>query len=106
MLSSSQPPKPLSENALRQLVKKALDKGWVREAFHSETERAYRNISYDDVLFGLESSGWTLATAPDFDAQHKNWEYLIRTTDVDGDELHLKIVPNTLGGTVKVLTKY
>ena len=106
MLSSSQPPKPLSENALRQLVKKALDKGWVRESFHSETERAYRNISYDDVLFGLESSGWTLATAPDFDAQHKNWEYLIRTTDVDGDELHLKIAPNTLGGTVKVLTKY
>jgi hypothetical protein len=103
---SYQQPKQLSEGALRQLISKAVDKGWVREAFHSEHERAHRNISDEDVLYGLECSDWTLSAPPDYDAGHKNWEYLVKTRDVDGAELHLKIAPNPSDGTVQVITKY
>src|SRR5690242_5052740 len=106
MLSYRQGSRPLSEAGLRQLIDKALDKEWVREAFHSETERAYRGISDEDVLYGLERSDWVLAAEPDYDPDHKNWEYLIRTHDLEGDELHLKVVPNPSEGTVRVITKF
>ena len=106
MLSYPKQPKPLSEAALRQLVSKALEKGWVREAFHSEHERAYRNISGEDVLYGLERPDWTIVGFPDYDKNHHNWEYLIKTCDLEGDELQLKIVPNVADGTVKIVTKF
>jgi len=47
MLSSKK--KPLSPAGLRLLLEKALDKGWVRELPHSDVDRAYRNISDDDI---------------------------------------------------------
>ena len=107
-LNKTQPPPPpsLNLNALRHLVAKAVEKGWVREVFHAEHERAYRNISMEDVLYGLERSNWTLAAPPDYDATHKNWEYQIKTVDIEGVELGLKIAPNPADGTVIVITKF
>jgi hypothetical protein len=108
MLSSIRQSKPssISEAALKHLIEKALDKGWIREAFHSEHERAYRNISEQDVLYGLERKDWVLAAPPDYDNDHKNWEYLIKTVNIEGEELHLKIAPNVADGTVRVITKF
>jgi hypothetical protein len=106
MLSYQRNRKPLSESALRQLVTSAVEKEWVREAFHSEHERSHRNISYEDILYGLERSDWSLAAPPDFDDTHKNWEYEIKTVDIEGVELHLKIAPRVDDGTVLVITKY
>ena len=96
----------MAENALRQVIAKAVEKGWVREAFHAEHERAYRNISMEDILYGLEHSDWTLAAAPDYDSAHKNWEYKIKTVDIDDVELFLKIAPDPSAGTVLVITKF
>jgi hypothetical protein len=93
-------------NALRQVIAKAVEKGWVREMFHAEHDRAYRNISMEDVLYGLERPDWTLAAPPDYDEHHRNWEYKIKTIDVEGDELGLKIAPNPADGTVVVITKF
>jgi hypothetical protein len=95
MLSYQRNRKPLSESALRQLVTSAVEKEWVREAFHSEHERSHRNISYEDILYGLERSDWSLAAPPDFE-----------TVDIEGVELHLKIAPRVDDGTVLVITKY
>jgi hypothetical protein len=106
-LNRTQPPPPsLNLNNLRHLVAKAVEKGWVREVWHSERERAYRNISMEDVLYGLERPDWTLAAPPDYDARHKNWEYLIKTVDIEGVELDLKIAPNPADGTIIVITKF
>ncbi len=103
MLSSGR--KPLSAIALRQFVNKALDKGWWREDFHSEFDRAYRNISADDVEYGLERSSWILEkTEP---AKEEGlFKYTIRTADIEGDELHLVLLPRTKTGTLRVITKY
>jgi hypothetical protein len=107
MLSYSQPrTKALSESVLRQHVAKALSKGWIRESFHSATERAHRNVSFDDVLFGLEKSDWVLAAPPNYDDDHKGWEYLIKTTDIEGVELELKIAAKPVDGTVIVISKF
>jgi hypothetical protein len=106
-LIRTQPTPPfLNLNALRQLITKAVEKGWVREVFHAEHERAYRNISMEDVLYGLERSDWTLAAPPNYDAEHRNWEYQIKTVDIEGVELGLKIAPNPTDGTVIVITKF
>jgi len=106
MLSSSLQPRPLSEAALHQAVKRALDKGFVRESMHSCADRAYRNISDDDVRYGLERKDWVLVKAPDFDEAHNNWEYLIKTVDVEGDVLHLKIVVYPAENRIWIVTKY
>lgn len=96
----------MAEPVLRQLVAKAVEKGWIREAFHSEHERAHRNISMEDVLYGLERSDWVLAALPNYDDEHKNWEYKIKTVDIEGVELGLKIAPDLATGTVIVITKF
>jgi hypothetical protein len=107
-LSSSKRPNPLSESALRQAINKVLDRGFIREAFHSEVERAERNISEDDIRYGLERKDWTLAKPPNWDdsPKHKTWEYLIKTVDVDQEELHLKIAVYPNENRLKVITKY
>lgn len=103
--SPKSPPKPLSENGLRQIVAKIVERGFIRESWHSETERAERNISDEDVLFGLERKDWTLEKT-DFDDKHNNQEYLIKTVDVEGVELHLKIVVYPEENRLLVITKY
>jgi hypothetical protein len=107
-LSIDKRPQPLSEQALRAAVKRATDKGFIREAFHSEVERADRNISDEDIRYGLERKDWTLAKKPDWDdcPKHKNWEYLIKTVDVDQEILHLKIAIYPAENRIKVITKY
>ncbi len=108
MLSSNpkHTPNALSEAALRQFIRKALEKGWVREAFHSEFERAYRNISDDDVRHALSSKDWTLERQPAWSEEHKNFVYVVRSADVEGEELHLVVTPNVDTGTLKIITKY
>jgi hypothetical protein len=108
MLSSSLKTKPLSDAALRQAVNRVLNKGFIREAFHSEVERADRNISDDDIRYGLERKDWTLAKEPNWDdnPKHHNWEYLIRTVDVDQMELHLKLAIYPGENRIRIITKY
>ena len=103
MLTSNK--KPLSAIGLRQFLKKALDKGWVRELHHSDVDRAYRNISDDDIQYGLELSTWVIEqTVPAREAGL--FKYTIRTADIEGDELHLVILPFTSTGTIEIITKY
>ena len=103
MLSSKR--KPLSPAALRQFLEKALDKGWVKERYHSDVDRAYRNISDDDVAHGLELSSWVIEkTEPAREAGL--FKYTIRTADIEGDELRLVVLPLIATGRVEIITKY
>jgi hypothetical protein len=97
--------KPMSEAGLRQFIAKALDKGYVREGFHSEVERAERNISDDDIRYGLSRKDWTLVGFPQ-QSRTGGFKYLIRTVDVEQEELHLLVKPDTETGNLKILTKY
>jgi len=100
MLSSI---RPMSEAALRQFIGKALDKGWVRESFHSEVERAYRNISDEDIQYGLSRKDWIIEDEPE--QINKGFKYLIRTVDIEQEELHLLVLPTDVE-TLIVVTKY
>jgi hypothetical protein len=97
--------KPLSEPGLRQFIAKALDKGYLREGFHSEVERADRNISDDDIRYGLSQKAWTIKGPPQ-PSKTGGFMYLIRTVDVEQEELHLLVKPDTETGNLKILTKY
>lgn len=100
-------PKPLSEIALRQFIKKALSKDWIREGWHSEVERSSRNVSHDDIICGLERSDWKLVgtrESPQYGEHPHSYEIL--TKDVDDVELELVVAPNLKTGTLKVVTKY
>ncbi len=94
----------MSSASLVQFIAKALDKGWVRECPHSEFDRAYRNISDEDIQFGLERKGWTIEKVEP--SGKKRFKYTILTADIEGDELHLVILPDTGTGTIQIITKY
>lgn len=100
-------PPPLTETVLCQFVRKAVKKDWIREGFHAEVERAGRNVSFDDILCGLERLDWKLIghrRAPRF--RDSPYTYEILTKDIDDDDLTLVIAPNLKDGTLKVITKY
>ena len=99
-------PPALSESGLRELILFAISKGYYRESFHSEAEHLERNISFDDVLYGLESVAWVFAEPPDFDERHKSWEYLIITTDIEGDYLTIKIAAFPDDKRFEVITRW
>ncbi len=98
--------RPLGEKALRAFIRRALERGYFRESFHAEHEHPERNISTDDVIYGVEREGWTLAEKPNYDAAHKSWEYLIKTEDLDGNELHIKIAVFPQEGRLEVITRW
>lgn len=104
--ASSVPSQPaLDEDRLRVVLQRIIYYGEVKEAFHSAHERAERNISQDDILAMLEGQ-WTLAAAPDWDIEHKNWEYKLSGLDLEGDELVLKIAVNEEMQRILIITKY
>lgn len=106
---SSEPknrPAPLSVKALRAFVTRALEKGYYRESLHAAEGHLERNISLDDVIHGLERKDWTLAEAPNYDPEHGNWEYLIKTQDLDGNELHIKIAVQSQLNRLEVITRW
>jgi hypothetical protein len=80
-------PSPLSENALRQLIHVALEKGYYTESLHHPE----RNISEDDIIHGVERSDWMLVGNPDWIENGGNYRYQICTVDIEGDELTIII---------------
>jgi hypothetical protein len=106
MSNASQDKRLLSERALRQLISVALDKNYFRERWHAEHEHPERNISTDDVIHGLERKDWTLAESPNLDEEHHNYEYLIRTADIEGDELHIKVAAFPSLARFEVITRW
>jgi len=99
-------PSPLGEHALRQLICVAMEKGYFRERLHAENEHPERNISVDDVIHGLEREDWTLAKSPDYDDEHRSWEYLISTVDIEGDKLSIKIAAYPTEKRFEVITRW
>jgi hypothetical protein len=104
--SQDKRPAPLSEHALRILIRVALERGYYREVVHAEDHHPERNISADDVIYGLEREDWTLAKAPNYDTSHQSWEYLINTVDIEGDELNLKIAAFPNEKRFEVITRW
>jgi hypothetical protein len=108
MSSSSECKRPghLSEHALRQLIRLAMDKGYYRECWHAEHDHVERNISADDVIHGLEREDWILANSPNYDDAHRSWEYLIKTVDIEGDELSIKIAAYPSENRFEVISRW
>jgi hypothetical protein len=104
--ASSGPSQPaLDEDRLRVVVSRIVYFGAIREAFHSAVERETRDISQDDISAMLEGD-WKLAAEPDWDVEHRNWEYKLRGFDIEGDELVLKIAVNEEMQRITIITKY
>jgi hypothetical protein len=103
--SSSPGSAALDEEKLRLVVQRIVYYGEIKESFHSASERDERGVSQDDIVAMLEGN-WTLAAEPDWDQAHKNWEYKLAGTDLEGDELVLKITVNEEMQRITIITKY
>ena len=105
-LAQSERPDPLSIGALRQHIRLALDKGYFQEKNHAENDHPERNLSIDDVIHGLERKDWILEREPNYDEEHRGWEYLIKTVDIDGDELHIKLCAHPADKRIDIITRW
>jgi len=102
----AQPPPCLNDQQLREFVIRACERGYYGETFHSEVERAHRNISPDDILWGLQRDDWVRCAEPRFVEGSRCWRYQIRTVDIEGDELHLVIEVDSVNLRFEVVTKW
>jgi hypothetical protein len=57
-------------------------------------------------VYGLERDDWSLCKDPDWDEVFQSWEYLIRTFDIEGEELHLKITLDMEYKRFEVISKW
>ncbi len=96
----------MAQSALKQYVKNALTRGFYRESFHAEKGHPERELSIDDVLYGLDRKDWILARPPNYDDKHQTWEYLIRTVDIEGRELHIKIAVIPTHKRIEIITRW
>ncbi len=104
--ASSGPAFPaLCLDELRAKVERIVMYGTIREAKHSAQDRAYRNISQDDILAMLEGK-WVLSAKPDWNEEHRDWRYLLSGQDIEGDPLSLKITVNGELLQILVITKF
>jgi hypothetical protein len=86
-------PKALNEKGVRKVLDAALsDKGYYIESFsfHARFDHPERRISIDDVLFGLRNP-WRGCKVDEFNDDEWQWQYLIKTHDVDGNEIVVSI---------------
>lgn len=104
--ASGKPEDPLSEHALRQLIRVALDNGYFGESPHATDDHPERGLSIDDVIHGLDREDWAIEKAPNYDGEYRSWEYLIRTVDIEGDELHIKIAAFPEYQRIEVITRW
>lgn len=98
--------KPLGEKALRSFIRKVFLSGDCREDFHAEHGHPERGIFANDVVHGLKRKGWSFAEPPNYDHEHRSWEYLIRTEDVEGNELHIKVAAFPRRNRLVVITRW
>ena len=99
-------PRPFTAEELRAFVREALCSGSIREIPHSRIGRAYRNITNDDIVHGLERDGWRLAGVPRFDRRCSRWRYEISTVDMEGEPLRLIIRPWPELCRIDIITKW
>jgi hypothetical protein len=99
-------PSALNENALRNLIEAAVSRGYYREAVHAEAGHPERGISIDDVLHGLERDDWVFEKSPNYDSEHHSWEYLVKTVDIEGNELHIKIAAFPDDKRFEIITRW
>lgn len=85
----SHKPKPLDEKGVRRVVAAALsNEGYYIESFsfHARFDHTERHLSIDDALFGLRKD-WRGCKVDEFNDDEWQWKYLIKTHDIDGNEL-------------------
>lgn len=97
---------PLTANGLRNLIQAAISHGYLEESEHAEYDHPERNLSIDDILCGLKRKDWVLAAEPDYDYEHHSWEYLVRTRDIEGNELDIKLAAYPDYMKVRIISRW
>ncbi len=101
-------PPYLSEGELKALVLEALANapGPERlETYHARFDHLERELSIDDVIYGLERA-WTYERPPEFNQAEWQWKYRIATETIDGDPLIIVIAVDTANRSFEVVTRW
>ena len=100
-------PPYLSEEDLRLLVLDALENGpeGSNDTFHARFGHLERNLSQDDVIYGLERL-WNFDKPPVFNKDEWQWKYCIATESIDGDPLVIIIAVDTSNRSFEVVTRW
>jgi hypothetical protein len=100
-------PRCLTEEELKSLVLDALNSapGGAKDTFHARFDHLERNLSQDDVIYGLESP-WKFDRQPVFNHDEWQWKYYIATKSIDGVDLLIIVAVDTLNRSFQVVTRW
>jgi hypothetical protein len=108
MTSGSSKPIPLKQKQVREVVAAALSNhGYYVESFsfHARFDHPERHLSIDDVLFGLRNH-WRGCKVSRFNDDEWQWQYLIKTHDVDRNEIVVVIGLDPKNARFTVVTAF
>jgi hypothetical protein len=107
MSTSGYRPSSLNEEELRRLIRDALEDApeQNKETYHARFHHLERGITQDDVIHGLEWS-WTFSRAPEFNEDHWQWKYRIRTETIEGEEMEIILAVDTSDRSFEVITRW
>lgn len=94
----------MDEDDLRTAVQRIVVYGTYVECTHSSRDRAYRNISDDDIQACL-TGPWKLAGFEPSKIK-RGWKYTVTGCDIEGDELSLVIDVNKELQRIEIITKF
>ena len=97
----------MDEAELQVAVARIIVHGTYEERRHSSQDRAYRNISDEDIQVCLNGPFRLVSAEPGEDARgRKLWKYEIRGCDLEGDELSLILNVSKEFQKIIVVTKF
>jgi hypothetical protein len=108
MTSGAYKPNPLKQKAVRRVVAEALSNhGYYIESFsfHARFDHPERHLSIDDVLFGLRKQ-WRGFKVSKFNDDEWQWQYLIKTHDVDRKPIIVMIGLDPKNARFTVITAF
>jgi hypothetical protein len=100
-------PPQLGEADLRKLLSEALDSAPDSnpETYHSRFGHLERDLSVDDVIYGLERP-WKFERAPQFNRDEWQWKYRIATNSIEGDPIVIIVAVDTANRSFQVITRW
>jgi hypothetical protein len=106
--ASSAPGEPaMDQEELRIAVQRIITHGTYEESYHSSKDRAYRNISDDDIQVCLMGQFRLAAVEVGQDRRGRAcWKYEISGRDIEGEALSLVIAVNKETQKITVVTKF
>lgn len=88
-MGTAEPDAPLLPQAVIAVIQRIIDEGYIIQSRHMKQRMRTRDFEMSDVLNVLEHG--QMKRPPQRSREHRNWEYDIEGTDIEGESLTIRV---------------